>query len=262
MRLKSEIYKILNWAFIHLSFERYRSKRKIRSLKDKYAGKRCFVVCNGPSLKAEDLTKIYEAGDISVAMNHIPRIYSQTPWRPNILMCTDGCVFWPKGKELIKKSNDGMKLFQYRDCFRAIGYKGPKLFMNLYGDENLLDHPKFSENLEEIIWSIGTTAYESIEVARWMGCKEIYLIGCDMSYAVNLNRDGTIYYNNSGTNHFYGADKDGLSNVKPVPTWQLKLAFRAADDYSRANGFRVYNATRGGFLEEFERVDFDRLFAK
>ena len=24
--------------------------------------------------------------------------------------------------------------------------------------------------------------------------------------------------------------------------------------YSKKNGFRIYNATRGGFLEEFERV--------
>lgn len=260
MRLKSEIYKILNWAFIHFSFERYRSRREIRSLKDKYAGKRCFVVCNGPSLKAEDLTKIYEAGDISVAMNFIANIYPQTPWRPEVLVCTDGCVFSDKGKQLVRHCEAGMKVFQFKDYLRSLSYRGNKVFMNLYGSEDLLDNPKFSEELDKVIWSIGTTTYECIEWARWMGCKKIYILGCDMSYAVNANRDGSIYYNETGANHFYAQNKDVVSNVKPVQTWRQKLAFQAADDYSRNHGFRIYNATRGGFLEELERVDFDSLF--
>jgi hypothetical protein len=33
-----------------------------------------------------------------------------------------------------------------------------------------------------------------------------------------------------------------------------------AERYSRDHGFRIYNATRGGELEVFERVDFDGLF--
>ena len=46
----------------------------LKELKGKYKGKRCFVVCNGPSLRTEDLTKIHNAGDISIATNMIGRI--------------------------------------------------------------------------------------------------------------------------------------------------------------------------------------------
>lgn len=259
-RLYHKAYDILNVTLLYATFAPFRGRKKIKALRNKFAGKRCFVVCNGPSLRPEDLTKIHDAGDVSVGMNFIANIYSQTPWRPEVLVCTDGCVFSEKGKKLVRHCEAGMKVFQFKDYLKSLSFKGNKVCMKLYGSEELLDNPKFSEELDKIIWAIGTTSYECIEWARWMGCKEIYILGCDMSYAVNENRDGSIYYNNTGTNHFYAQNKDVVSTVKPVKTWQQRLAFRAADDYSRNNGFRVYNATRGGFLEELERVNFDSLF--
>ena len=39
-------------------------------------------------------------------------------------------------------------------------------------------------------------------------------------------------------------------------------AYRAAEEMSYKRGIRIYNATRGGKLETFERVDFDEIFEK
>lgn len=40
----------------------------------------------------------------------------------------------------------------------------------------------------------------------------------------------------------------------------MSLAYKAARKYADAHGIKIYNATRGGKLEVFERVDFDSLF--
>lgn len=45
----------LNFAAYYLSGTAVSNKKVLKSLKDKYKGKRCFVVCNGPSLRTEDL---------------------------------------------------------------------------------------------------------------------------------------------------------------------------------------------------------------
>ena len=37
-------------------------------------------------------------------------------------------------------------------------------------------------------------------------------------------------------------------------------AYKSAKKYADAHGIKIYNATRGGKLEVFERVDFDTLF--
>ena len=40
----------------------------------------------------------------------------------------------------------------------------------------------------------------------------------------------------------------------------MVLAYKSAKKYADSHGIRIYNATRGGKLEVFERIDFDSLF--
>ena len=126
----------------------------------------------------------------------------------------------------------------------------------------LLDHPRFDTDAMKKLPSIGTSTYSLIEFAFFLGCSEIYILGCDMSYAVNLNRDGSITYNDSGKEHFYKTDEDShvTNEAKPNPTWQMETAYEYIAEYAGEHGLKVYNATRGGKLECFERVDFDSLF--
>lgn len=41
---------------------------------------------------------------------------------------------------------------------------------------------------------------------------------------------------------------------------QVTLAYQSAKQYANQHDFKIYNATRGGKLEIFERVDFNDLF--
>ena len=93
-----------------------------------------------------------------------------------------------------------------------------------------------------------------------MGFKEIYLIGVDHSFARYINEKGEIVEDKNLKDYFceeYNKDKEKLD----IPTTVVStLAYQKAEEYSRQHGFRIYNATRGGKLEVFERVDFDKLF--
>lgn len=244
----------------HLSGADKKNATKLLDLRNKYEGKRCFVICNGPSLRPDDLTKIYENGDISIGMNMIARIYDKTPWRPTLLSATDDCVFDPLNKEIVVNCECGIKLYDRKRYIRSLSAKGNIVYLQFNESRRLLDYPEFDIDATKPLPSIGTSAYSMIELAGYIGCKEIYLIGCDMSYAVNLNRDGSITYNDSGQNHFYAKEKDQMTHLRPAPTWELQTAFEAAGNLSGTFGIKIYNATRGGKLEVFERVDFDSLF--
>ena len=41
----------------------------------------------------------------------------------------------------------------------------------------------------------------------------------------------------------------------------MEIAYEYAEKYSREHGFRIYNATRGGHLEVFERVNLEVILA-
>lgn len=254
------IYYYPSLLCFHISGTAKKNNIALKNLKDKYKGKRCFIICNGPSLKPDDLTKIHNNGDISIAMNMIARIYDKTPWRPTILSAADDCVFAPLNKELVANCECGIKLYDRKRYLWSLSGKGYKVYLQFKETRKLLDYPEFDINAFKPLPSIGTSTYNMIEVAGFLGCKEIYLLGCDMSYAVNLNRDGSITYNTSGQNHFYAKDEDQLSHVKPAPTWELETAFEAAKRLSVPFGLKIFNATRGGRLETFDRVDFDSLF--
>lgn len=233
---------------------------KASSIKGKYEGKRCFVVCNGPSLRPEDLTKIYENGDVSVAMNMIGRVYGDTPWRPTVLVHTDESVFFPKNKETALHTEAEYRVYKRKDFWKTRKATGNKIYERLINTRELLDNPCFTMDSSKFQYSIGTTTYEAIEWAVHLGCKEIYLLGCDMSYSYNMMRDGTIVRNESGKDYFYNSPDEMPDKINIVPTWEMNTAYEAAEKFSRELGFRIYNATRGGKLEVFKRVDFDTLF--
>lgn len=263
--IRKEIFGVYNRLSVLIFFlcgENKRNKIKLEKLRNSCTGKRCFVICNGPSLEAKDLTKIYEHVDISIAMNAIARIYNQTSWRPTYLSLTDDMVFSKKNYEMCRTCEGGYKFYDRSRYLRTLNVKGKKFYLAFNEAPSLLDKPIFNPEATKMMPSIGTSAYACLEFAVFLGCKEIYILGCDMSYAVNVTRDGRIYYNDSGKEHFYGNNDDDLhtSDAEPIPTWQLEIAFNAAAEYARENGIKIYNATRGGMLESFQRVDIEELF--
>ena len=93
-----------------------------------------------------------------------------------------------------------------------------------------------------------------------MGFSEIYLLGVDHSFSKMVDKNGNVIIDNSIRSHFvenYNSDiKDLGYNIDATTEAYLNV-----EQLSRKLGtFRVYNATRGGKLEVFERVEFDKLF--
>ncbi|MBQ2617709.1 MAG: hypothetical protein IJF90_12695 [Synergistaceae bacterium] len=102
-----------------------------------------------------------------------------------------------------------------------------------------------------------------------MGFKEIILLGVDHSFAREQTKDGKMIINNKIKNHFQNYQTDdfwgnGQKDEEAVvfPLDFATDAFITARHYADEHGVRILNATRGGKLEVFERVDFDTLFSK
>ena len=112
------------------------------------------------------------------------------------------------------------------------------------------DIPKFSENIERRAYSARTVVYTCIQIACYMGFKEIYLLGTDHNY----ERKQT-----DTSNHFHKDYYKG--NIKPDSYFKEKaeLAYRAAEEYAAAHGIKIYNATRGGKLEVFKRKSLEEI---
>lgn len=244
---------------------------KINKFHNCYKGKRCFIIGNGPSLKAEDLEVI--KNEISFATNFIYTIYPYTNWRPTfyitqdtlfankifnnpetILEMTKSCVaaftsVWLKAFEF-RDNPDLEKLFFYKTKYTY--------------EENGM--PFFSDDVSKQIYLIGTVTYTMLQLAVYMGFSEIYLLGMDNQYAVEEKKNGEIVHNDVENYNKYARisvqqlkEERGNVYTDSVSVETINLGFMAARKYAERNGIKIFNATRGGKLEVFERVEFDLL---
>ena len=104
----------------------------------------------------------------------------------------------------------------------------------------------FSEDVARVVYGGATVTYACIQIAVYMGFKEIYLLGVDCNYCKGSN-----------SNYFFWEQKADVMNHKED---RMVLSYESAREYADSHGIKIYNATRGGMLEVFERVEFDSLF--
>lgn len=231
----------------------------IKSLKNKYNGERCFIVGNGPSLNVEDLEKL--KNEKTFAANRIYHIFDKTEWRPTFYCSEDLKII----KNSINEINKLDIKFKFLPLILNIDYNidiNGATYFNLKYNKNKNTLPKFSQDILKYVGCGSTVTYTAIQIAAYMGFKEIYLIGIDHTFSVSKNNNGDIIIDNSVKDYFceeYNSDKDKLD----IPnTENSTLAYISAKKYADKHNIKIFNATRGGKLEVFERVDFDNIFIK
>lgn len=221
----------------------------LKELKDSHKGQRCFIIATGPSLTIEDLEKL--KGETTFAMNSIKRLYEQTSWRATYYGIQDRDVYEAmedvinstKGEEQMVFVSDILeRYFNIPKEFTLFPYDGE---YHLYNGELLVPNAKFSDDIYSIVYDGYSITYSLIQIAIYMGFSEIYLLGCDCSWG----KDKKNHIVESG---FF--DKRCFSN--PV---RQRVAYQCAKDYADSHNIKIYNATRGGELETFERVNLDEV---
>lgn len=255
-RLKFLLYKVYSLALYKIANRASRNDAVLASLKDCHKGKRAFIVCNGPSLSPTDLDVIAAHKELSFACNKIENILATTEWTPTYYTVLDETYQYTL-LDTINAIPAQMKFFRQSSYCVTRKVDGSKVFVNADGSKSLLESCKFSEDISKILYTVATTTYSMFQMAVYMGIREMYIIGCDNSYAREIAKDGTIL-ETGRKSYFSAANKKEQATAASV--WQMNIAYEFARKYADAHGIKIYNATRGGCLEAFERVDFDTLF--
>lgn len=241
------------------NFTNTRYGKKLKTLKDINCNKRCFIIGNGPSLSAEDLNKIHKNGDISFASNSVYKIFSSTDWRPTYYVCEDLLVLediYDKINSLdIKYKFSPIDTKWYHNIKINNAYYFP-LTYKLHKEIPL----SFTQDISKYVFCKGTVTTTCMQLAAYMGCKEIYLLGVDHSYKQTVDDNGNVSTDNSVTDYFT-KDYAATMENKNIPNLQATTrSYQQAKEHCDNNNIMVYNATRGGKLEVFPRVNFDDLF--
>ena len=242
---------LLFYKKINLKFQ-YREK--IQNLKGLKRGKRCFIVGNGPSITFEQLEMIKE--EDCFGANRIYKMFNNTEWRPKSYIIQDKYDNTKGIYENLKVEYLFISDFYWREH----GMKNPRAICyhirKALHQTNVLP---FSEDVSEYVQAASTVTYTMIQFAVYMGYSEIYLIGMDHTYANVTNDKGVIIQKNSVKSHVFEDEKPNevVANIS-----YMESAYRSAKKFCDANGIVIANATIGGALDIFDRVNFYDLFIK
>lgn len=237
---------------------------RLKEFYNKYKGERCFIIGNGPSLNRHDLSLL--ENEYSFGVNSIYYKTRDTGFMPTFFVVEDDKVMEENYKEFI----------DYHPPFRFFPTEYKKwipetentIFFKMnhgfYQDGSpYFCLPRFSADATRGVYCGQTVTYINLQLAFFMGFAEVFLIGMDFDYVIpdSHKRTGNLILSTSDDpNHFH---KDYFGVGK---TWKDPKLDRVAMNYRQARvsyeavGRRVFNATIGGKLELFERVDYESLF--
>ena len=230
---------------------------EMRKFHNIHEGESCFVIGNGPSLSGADLDILYKHHMKSFACNSIYKAYDKTKWRPDyyVLVDVNGIEM---AKEAMQYISDNCQYMFSRSNGRlrycTEKYENIRLFKSVFSESE--EQFSFSADCSEHLYIGHTVTYAMLQLAVYMGFKTIYLLGIDHQYAKQFVNG--VEETNNVKNYSSLLEEDDVGGFYLID--KTTLAYSAARKYAEGHGIKIYNATRGGKLEVFERVDFDSIF--
>jgi hypothetical protein len=244
-----------------------------------HKGQRCFILATGPSIQRQDLTVLSNEHCMAVGNFHLhqdiriiaPKYHVLAPYHPPLNFSHAKKVF--DNFKISYKNSEVIFFFGHRTYDYSIWNfmeQHPDYleiihrahFIN-YSNAPLLDEHSFRDNAMWDIckkpFNIRTVICSAIQVAFYMGFSEIYLLGCDHDYLRNIGQRDSA--------HFYRDTDEEKAHLEALSTeWWFQeyygrwKEYRLMKTYLEENGCRIFNATDGGMLDVFSRVDFKSLF--
>lgn len=238
-------------------------REKLLKLKSEQKSDRCFIIGNGPSLNKTNLLRLKD--EVTFAMNGFFLKLPDLNWGPTFYVVEDHLVAEDRAEE-INRLRGFHKLFPASLAY-VIDEDADTTFFDHRPRKSFPDGFDFSFDAAKNTYAGGTVTFTCMQLAAFMGFKEIYLIGVDASYALpddakisGNHRVKEIDMESDDPNHFH---PDYFGKGKRWHEPNVDVMIKAYEEAKRATNTRdvsIINATKGGMLEVFPRAKYDSLF--
>ena len=229
---------------------RRESRKRLAALRDIHKGERCFIIGNGPSLRATDLKKL--RNEFTFGLNRIYLLFPELGFTTTYFLSMNDLVIQQCAAEILALPIP--KFLAWRS----------RRFLSPTGDTNFLyttyTGPKFARDVTGRLWEGATVTYVALQLAYHMGFEKVFLIGVDHSFVTKGDANKTITSQGDDPNHF-APNYFGKGFKWQLPDLETsERAYCMARAAYAADGREIMDATIGGKLMVFPKVDYDDLF--
>lgn len=239
----------------------HRDRPAIARFAGRHAGQRCFILGGGPSLKLIDPAPL--RNEVTFAVNGIFLIYDWLGFEPSYYVVEDFLVYADRWREIREQVRASSCFFPDHFRHAAFDRDNHHYFRAIYDFDPRSGFPRFSRNAARVLWIGGTVTYICLQLALYMGFKEVYLIGMDHNYRrpAHVESVGDVWTSHGeDPNHFHPQYFGAGYRWHDPQVERMETAYQRAREVYAEAGAQVFNATVGGHLEVFPRVDYAQLF--
>ncbi|MAZ45760.1 MAG: hypothetical protein CMD74_03520 [Gammaproteobacteria bacterium] len=237
---------------------------KLRELRESYKGTdRCFIIGNGPSLNVTDLSLLRD--EVTFATNGFFLKANALGWTPTFYVVEDHLVAEDRKAE-IAALRGSTKLFPIYLAY-CCQQDDETIFFNHRPRVSYPEAFDFSSDASKVTYAGCTVTYTCMQLAVYMGFKEIILVGVDADYDIPSDVTTKAEYGveildmgSDDPNHF-DPDYFGKGYRWHDPQVDKMMdAYETARRALQASNQSIVNATVGGKLEVFPRKAYESLF--
>jgi hypothetical protein len=240
-----------DWPSARFHPWRVDSIRKLESLKNSKSGERCVIIGNGPSLKQTDLQKLRNV--FTFGMNRFYMAFPELGFMTSALLTVNDLV--------IEQCAADIRALPIPTFVSWRGRKFIQPAPNLHYLYTSYILPRFNANATGRLWEGATVTYVAMQLAYFMGFKQVILIGVDHNFATKGTPNTTVVSTGDDPNHFNpGYFGKGFR-------WQLpdletsEIAYAMAKNAFEKDRREILDATVGGKLTIFPKVNFDSIIS-
>jgi hypothetical protein len=236
-------------GFVYSQLASHISRCRLASFAGRHLGQRCFIVGNGPSLRTVNLTRL--RGEFTFGLNRIYMLFDELGFSTTCLVAINRLVIEQCAPEMSRLT---LPKFLSWNSRRFVTFGRDTIFLKSIATV------LFSKDPRRGVVEGATVTYVAMQLAYFMGFSEVILIGVDHRFATKGKPHQEVTSEGDDPNHF-----DPRYFGKGF-RWQLPDLERSEQFYRIARavfeheGRRIVDATRGGALTVFEKVDYDALF--
>lgn len=233
------------------SYQRWKSIRLLREYYDIHRGYRCFILGNGPSLRHTDLDLLKD--EFTFGLNRIYLMFPDLGFPTTYLVSINTLVIEQCAQEMMALSIPKFITWRARKWMA----KDPGV---IFLDTDYTPPETFTEDLSGRVYEGSTVTYVALQIAFYMGFEKVILIGVDHSFKDKGPANTIVVSDGEDMNHFH-PDYFGKGFRWQLPDLEgSERAYRLARQAYENNGRQVLDATIGGKLTIFPKVEYASLF--
>jgi hypothetical protein len=219
-------------------------------LYNRHVGERAILVANGPSLNSMRLDFLRQ--ETVIGMNKIFLGIRKFYFYPRYYIAVNQRVIEQSAKEI-----------SAMNCVKFISRRSAALVPEnalTYHIETRNPPSRFCHNITQGVHEGWTVTYAALQVAYYLGFKQIIIIGMDHRYKYIGEPNETYRLEGPDSNHFTPDYFCGQTWDNPDLEHSEESYSIARDEYEK-DGRRIIDATQDGACTVFEKADYRQLFS-